>query len=205
MGVKAFVVGLMLATGVHAGQATVTTDVPYPTQWSQPQVLPDGRVVPAVPTRFQTREVGVQFAPQAPASGPAGQRPRPDVVAPLVAAAAKGDTNSVKMLLVKGVDINHASANGANALMVAAVNGRVEMVKLLLANNAEVNEVSTEGKTALIYAAEKGHAKIVRMLLEAGADQKVMDEAGRMAVEYAAAGNFAEVVALLQDKPVKQK
>jgi len=201
--VKTILCGLLLASSAHA-QSVYSTDVPYPTQWSQPRVLPDGTVVPAVPTKFQTRQVGVQFAPVVaatpvvpPAVGASGGTP-------LMIAADKGDTNTVNALLANGANVNGANVTGRNALMAAADGGRLEVVKLLLEKSAEINEVTREGKTALIFAAQKGQFKVVQALLEAGADKKVLDQSGKMAIDYALAGNFNDVVAILNGEPVKK-
>jgi hypothetical protein len=179
-----------LADGVGVG-----TEFSYPTQWSQPQIGPNGTVVPPVPTRFRTREIGVGFYPK-PVGGPA--TPTAPVKPPeLVVAADKGDLPAVRALLEKGAAVDAPTGDGATALMAAAARGSVEIVQLLVDKGANVNEVNSAGKTALIYAAGNGHAKVVEVLLARHADRKVLDMAGLTALDYAATNRHAEVVALL--------
>ncbi len=88
---------------------------------------------------------------------------------PLITAAARGQTNEVKVLLEKGADINATDSLRWTPLMAAAFNGRIDTVKVLLSQGADVNLVSDEGTTALKLAKGRRHSKIVELLKAAGA------------------------------------
>ncbi|MEW6731425.1 MAG: ankyrin repeat domain-containing protein [Acidobacteriota bacterium] len=89
----------------------------------------------------------------------------------LVAAAASGDSATVKSLLAQGVDVNVKDKDGKTALMYAAEKGYSDIVKSLLVQAVNVNAKDKDGKTALMYAADKGHTEVVELLKNAGATQ----------------------------------
>ncbi len=195
---KTLIAAGMLAAGltVLADGVGVGTEFSYPTQWSQPQIGPNGTVVPPVPTRFRTREIGVGFYPK-PVGGPA--TPTAPVKPPdIVVAADKGDLAAVRALLEKGAVVDAPTGDGSTALMAASARGHLPVVQLLLGQGADVNAVNMDGKTALIYAANNGHAKVVEALLARKADRKVLDMAGLTALDYALTNRHADVVGLLK-------
>ena len=84
-------------------------------------------------------------------------------------AVQKGKTETVKLLLANGADVNAVDKKGRTALMIAAQEGRTKMVKLLLANGADVNAANTFGKTALSIATRRGDGALVELLKANGA------------------------------------
>jgi hypothetical protein len=92
----------------------------------------------------------------------------------LIAAAKRGDAESVKALLAKGADANAKTRYNQTPLMFAAEKGHLEIVKILIEAGADVNTMDTFYKffTALYGAASKGHAEVVKLLLEKGARSK---------------------------------
>ncbi len=196
---KTLIVAAVLAAAlpVFADGVGVGTEFSYPTQWSQPQIGPNGTVVPPVPTRFRTREIGVGFYPK-PVGGPATPAAPPVKPPEIVVAADKGDLTTVRALLEKGAGVDAPTGDGSTALMAASARGHLPVVQLLLGQGADVNAVNMDGKTALIYAANNGHAKVVEALLAHKADRKVLDMAGLTALDYAATNRHADVVGLLK-------
>ncbi|MDP2815339.1 MAG: ankyrin repeat domain-containing protein [Rectinemataceae bacterium] len=104
---------------------------------------------------------------------------------PLMQAVEKGDINTVKQLLDKGVDLNEIGYADRDitireitinknitmtALAFAAWKGHTNVVKLLLDKGADINAVDDHGYTPLRSAIYKGHTDIVKMLLDKGAD-----------------------------------
>jgi ankyrin repeat protein len=86
-------------------------------------------------------------------------------------AARKGDIETVKSLLAKGVDVNTKSNYGATALSFACDRGHTELVKLLLEKGADVNAKDTfYNVTPIVWAAQRGHTEIVKALLDKGAN-----------------------------------
>ncbi len=87
---------------------------------------------------------------------------------PLTAAADKGNTEMVRLLISKGADLE-AWSLGGTALMRAANEGRAEVVKLLIESGADVNAMTRGGESALSLAEKNGHADVVQLLRQAGA------------------------------------
>ncbi|HVF90874.1 MAG TPA: ankyrin repeat domain-containing protein [Blastocatellia bacterium] len=100
----------------------------------------------------------------------------------LMAAARKGDVETIKALLDAGTDVNSKTRYGATALSFAADKGRIEVVRLLLDRGADVNvKDSFYGATPLSWAIGKDHTAIVQALIEKGA--KDYEDALTFAVE----------------------
>jgi ankyrin repeat protein len=85
-------------------------------------------------------------------------------------AARYGHTETIKLLLEKGADVNRENRHGNTALLFAAYEGSTEMVKLLLEAGANVNATNGEDASVLSYAyALKDAAKreaIIKMCRE---------------------------------------
>jgi len=95
----------------------------------------------------------------------------PNGATSLMAAAAEGHLEIVKLLLAAGADVNtHATKYRETALILAAREGRLDVVKTLLSAKAKANAKMEGGRTALIEASEKLHVEIVEALIAAGAD-----------------------------------
>ena len=119
-----------------------------------------------------------------------------------VEAAGRGDWDTVKYLIAKGVNINASDTDGTTALMFASSSGNTEIVQLLLTyGTTTVNRMRNDGLTALKLASSKGHKDIVLLLLSHGAD---IDESsytnGLTALMLASRNNHKDVVQLLLDK-----
>ncbi len=84
-------------------------------------------------------------------------------------AAAQGDMDLLKELLVLGVDINAKSESGDTALHFAAAAGGVDLAEFLLSQGARVDLQNAEGHTALKLAVDRGQTKVARLLLQNGA------------------------------------
>ncbi len=111
----------------------------------------------------------------------------------LNAAAAGNDTETIRLIIDAGVDVNAANVLGLTPLIVSAGdNGNVRAVKMLLAKGARVNAVSVApfmypglapkagtpqfgSITALGMAAPFGPPELIKALLDAGADVNVKD------------------------------
>ncbi|KAJ6050499.1 uncharacterized protein N7446_010608 [Penicillium canescens] len=87
---------------------------------------------------------------------------------PLQAAAAKGHTEIVQLLLDNRADINETSDPYGTALTAASWHNHIDIVELLLANSASVNfryGVSDDFRSPLAAAAERGNLQVVQLLL----------------------------------------
>lgn len=87
----------------------------------------------------------------------------------LLNAAAKGDIDTIKNIILSGIDINIPDVKGRTALMAAAFKGQIESVKYLVQSGAKIDLISTDGLTAIDLARKSGKTEIVRYL-ESGND-----------------------------------
>jgi ankyrin repeat protein len=126
----------------------------------------------------------------------------------LLAAAMKGDVDSVKKLLKKG-------ANATPVLYAAVMGGYSDVVKTLLENGADANAVDiheydhnwiTTTTTHVLYAAARtGNLEMVMALLENGADPNASqtrepDNAyEKSALSVAEANGFSKVAEVLKE------
>ena len=92
-------------------------------------------------------------------------------------------TDTVKLLLVRGADVNIQDHFGQTALICAAVYGWAETVKMLLDARADIDIQDKFGRTALMMAAAWGHTRIMELLMQAGADISIGDNDGKTAFD----------------------
>jgi ankyrin repeat protein len=118
----------------------------------------------------------------------------------LQAAALKGQTLIVKLLLEKGADVTIANREGWTPLNSASFSGHVKVVKLLLEKGADVTAVMTDRRTPLYSASFNGHVEVVKLLLEKGADVTAVMTDGRTPLYSASFNGHVKVVKLLLEK-----
>jgi len=206
--VIAFVLAGIFGSVVVAqvAQISIIQEFIYPTGFDPPQIGGDGRMTPAIPRDFKTREVGVKLSIMAvtvdrpdPAAYVAALREQRAVTgnSELMIAAATGDTATVRRLLDAGTDPNAANRHGSTALMAAAAAGYADIVGALIEKKAEVNARSQNGATALIFAARNGHLGVVQALLKAGARPELSDNDRKTALEYATQNKYVDIAQAL--------
>ena len=105
---------------------------------------------------------------------------------PLIAAAAYGQTTSVRILL----DSRVANVNESTSIHVVP----------MLGTDFRLEPVAYGRQTALMLAAEGGHIETVNELLRRGADIRRVDTERRSALDYARRGGHKDIVALLQSR-----
>jgi ankyrin repeat protein len=114
-------------------------------------------------------------------------------------------TDTVRVLLAAGADINSRDYLGSSPLSFAVSRNRTETVGVLLNAGAKTNFHHTEtGQTALIDAVVRGNIDIVRLLLEKGANVNEQDKEGRKPVDWARRLNRVEIEVLLRKAAAKQ-
>lgn len=96
---------------------------------------------------------------------------------PLHAAALKGNTTLVELLIARGADINATCTSTSRnyiykkgtALHIAVREGHTDVVKTLLKHGADVNARVNDEITPLLLARDSKNAHIIRLLEENGA------------------------------------
>src|SRR5689334_9352436 len=96
---------------------------------------------------------------------------RPAPTAPLSAAAAANDVESIRRLIADGRPPDDAAPGELTALAWAARTGATDAINVLIDAGADVNRRDDRnGWTPLLHAVHKQQAGAVRALLERGAD-----------------------------------
>ncbi|TDR44971.1 ankyrin repeat protein [Tahibacter aquaticus] len=85
-------------------------------------------------------------------------------VAPIHAAVARSDGETLLALLLAGADPDLAQTQGIRPLHDAALGGKHAMAGLLLLHGARVDLRDARGRTAAMMAEEAGHAMLARCL-----------------------------------------
>jgi ankyrin repeat protein len=90
----------------------------------------------------------------------------------LISASEKGDVETVKSLLEKGVYIHAQDREGRCALVAAAYKNRLEIVDLLIAAGADVNMKDDTIQSAYLISTMEGcgYIELLKKTLKAGAD-----------------------------------
>src|SRR5210317_578465 len=108
----------------------------------------------------------------------------------LMSAIKKGDINTVKTLIDKGMNVNRADIKenrplfkgtmplfrGNMPLYIASERGHLEIVRLFIEKGANLDKDNEDGETPLWLASRNGHLEVVRLLIEAGADKDTQDD-----------------------------
>ena len=111
--------------------------------------------------------------------------------------AAVSNTDTVKILLENGVDVNAKDNDLVTALMMASRFGYTETVKLLLKNRAKIDEKANDGNTALMLASYEGQTEIVKILLANGANVNAKANNNATSLIVASLGGHIKTVEVL--------
>lgn len=118
----------------------------------------------------------------------------------LLAAATRGDVETVKLLLEAGVRADVRDADDATALLLAARAGHGDIVARLLDAQANIDATDRHGMTPLMAAASAGHLDVARALVGAGADLSAHDRMGLTALMWAEKNGHVQIETLLAPK-----
>lgn len=88
-----------------------------------------------------------------------------------LSAPRPANPETVKLLLLRGADVNSRGDEGGTALMWAAQGGNLEVVKLLLEKGADINAANKDGDTALKLARKNNRNDVERFLKAQGAEE----------------------------------
>lgn len=112
---------------------------------------------------------------------------------PLFAAATKGHTELVKLLLASGANPDAPKPDSWTALHTAMVTYHPEIAEILINAGADVNATSITGATPLVIAVERGYGELVTILLAKGAKTDPVNPQGFTALKIALANKQADI------------
>lgn len=117
---------------------------------------------------------------------------------PLMIAASRGNTGTVKIILAARAKVNGKTKNEKRtALHLATIRGQVKVIEALLDGGAEIDSADNLGNTPLHLAATMGETEVVPLLLNAGANQEAKTTAGCTPLHLAVLSHREEVVGTL--------
>jgi len=108
----------------------------------------------------------------------------PGGLTPLLYAARDGRTESAKILLAAGADLNQTDPNGITPLLMSITNNHVETAKFLIERGSDINVVDWYGRTPLWAAVEARNMDVDNSSFKNGVDR----------------GPLLEVIKILLDK-----
>ena len=125
-------------------------------------------------------------------------------VKPVVDAAMRGETETVRQLLRNGADANEAQGDGMTALHWAAERGDAVLADVLIYAGGNVEAGTRIGNYRPLHIASRnGHAEVVKALLAANAKpDAATTNSGVMPLHLAAASGSAETVRAILDAGV---
>jgi cytohesin len=115
----------------------------------------------------------------------------------LLEAVKKSDLEQVKLLILKGADVNAKVGNGDTLLHIAAQLGHEDVTRLLISKGADVNAKSNSSWTPLHRALKAGNREIVDLLISKGADVNAKGISDLTPLHFAADGGSQALVQLL--------
>lgn len=117
----------------------------------------------------------------------------------LFMAAARGDNETIRVLIERDLSIDARDPNGRTPLIYAVNARQTATVKFLLKRGADVHARTCDGRSVLANALMYGDARLCSPLLQAGARVNVQDNFGNTPlIEAARNGDLARVRELLQ-------
>lgn len=96
-------------------------------------------------------------------------------LSPLLRCVQKGQTDSVKLLLDKGANLEADDERGRAPLAIAAMAGHLDTLELLLERGAKLEALDKDGRSPLALAAMEGKERTLRRLVAQGADLNRFD------------------------------
>jgi ankyrin repeat protein len=116
---------------------------------------------------------------------------------PLYVASLAGLTESARLLLETGADVNAREGYFGCPLQAASCKGHFQTVMVLIEHGADINARGGDFGTALQAASREGHFLTVKSLIELGADVNVQYGPYGNALQAAARGGHDDVVRIL--------
>jgi ankyrin repeat protein len=111
----------------------------------------------------------------------------------------QGQIDLARLLIERGVDINHREDSGATPLFRACLNGLFDIASELIRRGADVNARTINNATALYWCVVAERADGVQYLLDHGADPSIKFENRIDAVSLAREKGYLRIVKMIED------
>ncbi len=116
----------------------------------------------------------------------------------LMHAADSGDTERVRLLVLRKIDTNIQDRFGKTPLHRASYNGHVAVTQILLETDVDKEKKDWQGSTPLYQAVRKGHKDLTAILLSHKASVSTRNKGGNTVLHKAVSKGFVELVTLLR-------
>ncbi len=107
-----------------------------------------------------------------------------------------GDVETIRPLVLAGIDINHPNSKGVTPLHVVAQEGHVSLAQLLLQNGANLHARYDDLWTPLHLAVQNGHLEMTALLINYGA-YVIGPKEDFTPLHFAAQEGYVEIAQLL--------
>lgn len=121
----------------------------------------------------------------------------------LIAAASRGDLETVRQLLSQGASVHAQDESGMTALIAAAYRNDLPIVDALITAGADVNVQDNTKQSAYLIATSEGYLELLQRTLQAGADVHSKDSYNGTGLIRAADRGHVEIIQELLKTDIK--
>lgn len=112
----------------------------------------------------------------------------------LIAAAERGDIETVQSLLEQGADVHTSNASGVTPLIAAAYQNHIDVAQVLIDAGADVNVQDNTQQSAYLISTSDGFLELLQLTLANGADVHSLDSYNGTGLIRAADRGHVEII-----------
>jgi ankyrin repeat protein len=112
-------------------------------------------------------------------------------------AVVRGDYESVRNAIARGMDVNGRGMHAMTPLMKAAEVGRLDICKLLVQHGADANAHNESG-SVLMWAVSSGNEELVHFIVKSGASKSWTNDMGQTAETMARQRGFTNIASIVK-------
>jgi ankyrin repeat protein len=121
----------------------------------------------------------------------------------LIAAAARGDVETVTDLLAQGADVHTSNTSGVTPLIAASYQNHIKVAKVLIDAGADVNVQDDTQQSAYLISTSDGFLELLQLTLAAGADVHSLDSYNGTGLIRAADRGHVEIIEELLETDIE--